>query len=278
VNTKDIGMAENDVRNRALGAVVVNALTRWESLLTIGLTAGLVLTQPTPFPWWQPWFWLVGGVVAEAALVISAMTDPEAARQAVAREFEQKFDLRQIKSAVSRRRLEDAMEYRRNMMSLSQRHRGAMKLSLDQTVMDVNDWIAHMYDLALHIDSFEENELVKRDRVQVPQQIAAAQKRLQVERDPAVQRDLEAQYEQLNRQLDNLRATESSAKRAEIQLESTLTSLGTVYAQMSLLGTKEVDSSRAQRLREEIKDEVASLQDTIEALGEVQAQRLQLRG
>jgi len=56
-----------------------------------------------------------------------------------------------------------------------------------------------------------------------------------------------------------------------------LSSLGTIYAQMSLLGTKEVDSSRAQRLRLEIQDEMAGLQDTIEAMDEVQAQSLQLR-
>lgn len=270
-------MADNNVRNRAVGAVILNALTRWESLLTIGLTAGLVIAQPTPFPWWQPAFWLVGGAIAEVALVISAITDPNAARQAVAREFEQKFDLRQVRSAVSRRRLEDAMEYRRNMMTLAQRHQGAMRLSLEQTAADIDNWISHMYDLALHIDAFEENELVQRDRTQVPQQLAAARRRAASENDPAVKRDLETQIEQLQRQLDNLQATESSAKRAEIQLESTLTSLGTVYAQMSLLGTKEVDSARAQRLREDIKDEVSSLQDTIEALDEVQAQRLTLR-
>jgi hypothetical protein len=270
-------MAENNVRNRALGAVIFNALTRWESLLTIGLTAALVITQPQPFPWWQPAFWLVGGALAEIALVISAITDPEAARQAVAREFEQKFDLRQVKSGVSRQRLQDAMEYRRNMATLAGRHRGAMRVSLEQTASDVDNWISHMYDLALHIDAFEENDLVRRDRSQVPQQIAAARRRLQSETDPTVRRDIETQLEQLQRQLDNLQATENSAKRAEIQLESTLTALGTVYAQMSLLGTKEVDSARAQRLREDIKDEVAGLQDTIEALDEVQAQRLMLR-
>lgn len=270
-------MTEQQVRGRALGAIIVNALTRWESLLTVGLTAGLVIFQPTPFDWWQPWFWLVGGALAEAALVISAITDPNAAREAVSREFEQKFDLRQVKSPVSRKRLEDALEYRRNMLTLVGRHKGAMAMSLAQTTSDVDNWISHMYDLALHIDDFEENDLVRRDRTQVPQHIEQVQRRLTTERDERVREDLQLQLEQLNKQLDNLRATASSAKRAEIQLESTLTALGTIYAQMSLLGTKEVDSARAQRLREDVKDEVASLQDTIEAMDEVQAQSLRLR-
>jgi hypothetical protein len=60
-------------------------------------------------------------------------------------------------------------------------------------------------------------------------------------------------------------------------LESTLSSLGTIYAQMSLMGTKEIDSASAQRMRLEIHDEVSSLQDTIAAMDEVQSQRLSLK-
>lgn len=269
-------MPENQVRSRALGAVLTNALFRWESLLTIVITAILFLFVPQPFEWWQPWFWIVAGAIAEAALLVSAVTDPNASQEAIAREFEQQFDLRQIKNSVSRQRLERALEYRRSMLGLTKQHKGAMRTSLQQTVADVNDWIAHMYDLALHVDSFESNTLVERDRRSVPQQLEKARQRLSMERDPAVRRDLEDQIAQLEQQIANLDATVSSIKRAEIQLDSTLSSLGTIYAQMSLLGTKEVDSSRAQRLRLEIKDEVASLQDTIEALDEVQAQRLRL--
>lgn len=269
--------SSNPVRERALGAIVANAFLRWESVVTIALTAILFLFVKDPFPWWQDWFWLVGGAIAEGALVLSALTDPEAANQAIAREFENRYDLRMIKSTVARQRLQSALEYRRNMLTLAKRHQGAMRSSLMQTVNDVNDWIGHMYDLALHIDAFDNNELVERDRKMVPQQIEKTRIRINNETDPAVRRDLEQQLKQLEQQRDNLNATANSVKRAEIQLESTLSSLGTIYAQMSLLGTKEVDSSRAQRLRLEIQDEVASLQDTITAMDEVQQQRLSLR-
>lgn len=270
-------MANNEVRNRATGAVITNALFRWESLVTIAVTAILFLFVPMPFVWWQPWFWLVAGAVAEAALLVSAVTDPNASAEAIAREFEAKYDLRQIRNPVSRKRLEDALEYRRNMLVLINQHRGAMKVQLQQTIADVNDWIGQMYDVALHIDSFESNDLVERDRRMVPQQIDKVKQRLDRETDPAVQRDLKEQLERLQLQRDNLDQTANSVKRAEIQLDSTLSSLGTIYAQMSLLGTKDVDSSRARRLREDIRDEVSGLQDTIDAMDEVQAQRLRLQ-
>jgi hypothetical protein len=268
--------SSDEVRQRALGAVLRNAIFRWESLVTLLLTGMLFVAVPQPFPWWQDWFWLVGGLVAEAALVVATLTDEQAAQQAVAREFASRYDLRTIRSRVSRERVQNALEYRQGMLNLLDRHKGAMRASLQQTINDVDDWIGHMYNLALHIDAFEENELVMRDRRMVPQQLEKTRIRLQREQDPAVRRDLEGQIRQLEQQLANLEATANSVKRAEIQLESTLSSLGTIYAQMSLMGTKEVDSARAQRLRLEIQDEVAGLQDTIEAMDEVQAQRLRL--
>jgi hypothetical protein len=270
-------MAQENVRRRALGALVGRALTRWQSVLTIGVTAALFLFVKEPFPWWQDWFWLVGGLIAEGALVASMLSDPEASAEVVAREFASRFDLTKIGSSSSRRRLESALEYRRNMLTLAARHQGAMRAQLEQTVSDINDWIGHMYDLALHIDAFESNELVERDRRTVPQQIEKARIRLKNETDEQLKADLESQIALLERQLETLNATGNSVKRAQIQLDNTLSSVATIYAQMSQLGTKEVDSSRAQRLRLEIQDEIASLQDTIHALDEVQSQRLRLQ-
>jgi hypothetical protein len=273
---------KDEVRDRALGAVLSNALLRWESVVTILITVILFLFVGAdkislPVIGWQNWYWLVLGALAEIALVVSTLTDPEAATQAVAREFEQKIDLRDIRSTVSRQRLQSALEYRQNMLKLAKTHQGAMRTSLMQTVSDIDDWIQHMHDLAVQIDAFEANDLVEQDRRRVPQQINNTQKRLNLETDPAVRQDLQDQLQQLQQQLSNLDATASSMKRAEIQLESTLASLGTIYAQMSRLGAQDVDSSRAQRLREEIKDEVSGLQDTIEAMSEVQSQQLRIR-
>lgn len=274
-------MAEssNPVRERATGAILRSAVLSWQTLLTLAVTLILFFGVPiNNFPFvWQQWYWLVLGGLAEAGFVLSNLNDPEAASWAIAREFAEQFDIGQIKSGVSRQRLKSALEYRQNMEVLAKRQKGAMRVSLEQTVADLNDWIKHMYDLALHIDAFEDNELVERDRKMVPQQIKQTETRLNIERDPAVRRDLEEQLGRLKQQLANLEQTANSVKRAEIQLESTLSSLGTIYAQMALLGTKEVDSSRAQRLRLEIQDEVAGLQDTLAAMDEVQSQRLMLQ-
>lgn len=268
---------QSSIRGRAVGAVLQNALLSWQSLVTIVITAILFLFVPQPIEVWQPWFWLVLGGLAELAFIASNLSNPEAATAALNREFESQYDLYAIRDLKARERVQRALEYRTSMLKLAGQHGGAMRAQLQQTVADVNDWIGHMYDLALHIDAFRGNALVQRDQAEVPGKLAQARRDLGAATDSDLKRDLEERVRSLELQQDNLRETENGMKRAEIQLDNTLASLGTIYAQMSRLGTKDVDSAKAQRLRLEIQDEVTGLQDTIDALEEVQAQRLRMR-
>ena len=275
-------MSNNDrgARRKIGSALLANALLRWETLVTAMVTAILFLFVGdinVPVVEWQPWFWLVLGGLAEVVFVAAILTDPEATEQALAEDFEREYDLRNIRNRISRERLRDAFEYRRNMLKLIDRSKGSMRTRLRTLVNDVSDWITHMYNLAEHIDLFESNELVMRDRKQVPQQIEKVKARIQKEGDARLRHDLEIQLSHLQQQQMNLEATFSNIKRAEIQLESTLSSLGTVYAQMSLLGTKETDSAKGQRLSVEVKDEIDKLQDTIDAMDEVQLQSLRFQ-
>lgn len=275
--------AQDEARRRVFGTLLMHAVLRWESFVTLLITMILFLGVPelqipllgATLP---AWAWLILGGFAEGALVMSVLTDQEEAQEALAKEFESKYDLSQIRNSVSRERLRTAMEYRRNMIQLAKKHGGGMKAQLRHTVNDVNDWIAAMYKLAENIDSFENNELVERDIRMVPQQIEKVKVRIERETDARVKEDLQRQLRLLEQQKANLEQTRNSVKRAEIQLETTLSSLGTMYAQISLIGTKgTVDSTGEQRRRLEIADEVNSLQDTIDAMEEVHQQSLRLQ-
>ena len=57
--------------------------------------------------------------------------------------------------------------------------------------------------------------------------------------------------------------------RADLQLDHSLSALGTVYSQMLLIGSKDVDSDRADRLRDDIRGQGLALQDIVESLTEV---------
>lgn len=263
----------SEARQKVFGTLLANALLRWETLVTLMVTLILFLFVPNvslSFIEWQPWFWLVLGGLTQTVLVASTLADPEATEQALAEDFEREYDLRNIRNRVSRERLRDAFEYRRNMLKLADAARGAMRTRKRTLISDINDWIAHMYNLANRVDYFEDNDLAARDLQQVPRKIAEVERLIKNDTNEQTRRDRLQQLELLQKQLMSLEASARTIKRAEIHLESTLSALGTVYAQMSLLGTKDTGSTRGQRLSIEIKDEIDKLQDTIDAMDEVQ--------
>jgi hypothetical protein len=62
---------------------------------------------------------------------------------------------------------------------------------------------------------------------------------------------------------------DNTIQRAELQLENTLTPLGTIYSQTMLVDAKDIDNGRARRLRQEIDEEVNELNDVLLAMDEV---------
>ncbi|WP_162909175.1 hypothetical protein [Aggregatilinea lenta] len=262
---------KDDLRDRAWGAIVSTAFFSVESAVIIALALVLFGLGYAPFEFWQNWFWLVFGAVAEAAYMIATVTDPNAAAKAVDHMLSDRFDPGDIRNLIARDRLKRALEYRRLIGETAQQRGGVMRLGLQQTADEVTDWIEQIYLLARRMDAFEENAIINRDRRMAPQELANLRRRLNIEQDPGVKAELEEAIQTKEAQIANLRSLENSLKRADIQLDHTLSALGTVYAQVQLIDTKDIDSARAQRLQQEIKDEVLSLQDTISAIDEVQS-------
>ena len=261
----------DDMRQQAWRAILKNAFFSVESALIIALTLLFFGLGYQPAAWWQSGYWLVLGAVAEALYLGATITDPQAAQRAVSTMLSERFDPDDIHNPTARERLKRALEYQRLIREAARRHRGAMRRSIETTADEVNDWIAHIYHLARRLDEAEANRVLVRDRRMVPYELQRLQRRLRSEADDAVRAELEETIRTIEAQLANLQALENNLKRADIQLDHTLSALGTVYTQVQLLDAKDVDSARTRRLQSEIHDEVTSLQDTLAALEEVQS-------
>jgi hypothetical protein len=259
----------DELHQRALTAIVKDAFFTWPSAILIGFSIVAFFLFPAIFAWWQPWYWIVFGVVAEALYLWATVTDPVAGQQAVTRMFMEKFDPRDIRNQGARQRLQKALEYKRSIDAFVAKQTGAMKVNLGQTAVEINSWIELIYRLAKAIDTFEANSIIDRDRRAVPTELENLKRRMNAETDPGVREELQEAINIRQRLLDNLQSIANSVKRTDIKLDNTLAQLSTVYAQMQLLDTKEVDSGRSQRLRNDIQDEIASLSDTINAMDEV---------
>jgi hypothetical protein len=259
------------MRERAWQAILSRAFFSLESAVIIALSIALFGLGYMPFSWWQAGYWLIFGVLAEALYLGVTVTDPNAAQRAVDAMLTEHYNPNDVKNPLARERLKRALEYHRLIGDAAAQHSGAMRRSMEATSSEINAWIEQIYTLAKRMDAFEENEVINRDRRMVPQDLKSLRRRLETEEAESVRTELEEAIQTKETQLANLRNLENNVKRADIQLDHTLSALGTVYAQMQLIDAKDMDSARAQRLQDEIRDEVMTLQDTISAIDEVQS-------
>jgi hypothetical protein len=220
---------------QTFGARLSHAFFRWESAVTIALTIILVFLFPEPFSWWQWWYWLALGVAAEALIVLSSLSDIRTSKKVAGEAFRQEFDVRALRDKKLREQMEKALEYRQRIEALVQRsEEGVLQEHLRDTTAGVTDWIASIFNIARRLDVYRSD--------------GGIQKR--------------ARREDLQRLQDTM-------GKAELQLENALAALGAIYAQLQLIGARDVNSGRTQRLQEDIARQIASLQDIAEAMDEV---------
>ncbi len=166
--------------------------------------------------------------------------------------------------------MEKALEYRQRIEEhVRSLDTGLLRDHLLDTTGGVADWVASVFGLAKRVDRYNGDQVLLRDRRDLPREIVELRARLQREDNDAVRQELQQAIAGKEGQLVNLQKLQNMMEKAEYQLETTLTALGTVYSQILLVSAKDIDSGRAQRLREDISDQVASLQSLQTTLDEV---------
>ncbi|MFN2291027.1 MAG: hypothetical protein ACK2UC_07555 [Anaerolineae bacterium] len=198
------------------------------------------------------------------------MKDPEFRARAVAEMFREKFNAREIKSPALRSQAEKALEYRDRIdEAISQGREGVLREHLADVSRGVTDWLENVFRLARRLDAYERDAMIHQDLKTVEPAIDSLKKRLAVEDDDSVKRQISQAIAQRQIQRDNLHKLENVMERAEFQLDSTITAMGTVYSQVMILGSRDVASGRAQRLQADIADQVQALQDVVQTLDDV---------
>jgi hypothetical protein len=265
----------DELRRRALWAMVGHAFFRFESAFIIGLTIVLTFLNPLKgLGWWPAWYWVVFGLVAEGLIFFSTLTDAEEGRKAVAAMLEEQFSPGALKNRALSERIVKALEYREGVEEVIRKTRGGVLRShLEDDASQLDRWLDHIYRLAQRLDNYYQDKVIKQDMRSVPLAIKNFRARLKQEDAPAVREQMEKTIAQKEAQWEALQRLENTMERAEFQLESTLTSLGTVYSQMRNIEAKDVDSGRAARLSQDIADQVAQLEGIEEAMDEVYARR-----
>jgi len=258
------------IEQEAKRALLTNAVFRWESAAVIGGAVLLSVFFNQPFPGWPLWAWPVVGLAAEIAVVVSSLTDKAELAKVMESLFREKYSTAGIRDRDLRARLDEAEQYRRRIQDLVAQQRAEVLADrLRATTADVYHWIANMVALARRVDSFRADRIIQRDLGAVPKDVKNLEAQLRLETNPRMRSQVETTLDSKRQFLANLQELADRMARADLQLEHSLSALGTVYSQMLLIGSKDVDSDRAERLRDDIRGEMLALQDIVQSLNEV---------
>src|SRR5512135_2493999 len=108
-------------------ALIQNAFFRWESAVMIGGAIFLSLFVH-PFPGWPVWAWPLIGIIGEAALVISSLTDQNERQRVVESIFKEKYNTAGIRDRDLRAKLDEAEQYRQRIQQVvDQQPKGPMR-------------------------------------------------------------------------------------------------------------------------------------------------------
>ena len=269
--------AKRDIRQRAMREMIVHSFFDWKSAVVLALV--ILLTAITLIPSWlglvdfSPWWaavWPIFGLLSEIALAWSNLNDPAFGHKVVADMLKDEFNPQRIESKDLRQWVNRALEYRgRIETNIRETRDGLLKDHLLDIADEMEHWIRNVYQIAGRLDTYRSDPVIRQDRKSVPLRVANLEQQLAQEKNPAVRGQIEETLQNKRTQLDHLERLDNAMQRAQLQLESTLSSLGTVYSQTLLVGAKDIDSGRAKRLRQDIADQVVGLEDILTTMDEV---------
>ena len=136
----------------------------------------------------------------------------------------------------------------------------------------IKEWAETIEVMARQVNNFQQNPVILQDLAGVPQSIENLEAQLAGETNEAIRAELERTLTSRKHQLAALKRLQNMMKQAEIKMESTLASLGTIYSQL-LASQSTNQAADYNHLSADVNEEVHKLQDYLDAMEEVKLNR-----
>ena len=151
------------------------------------------------------------------------------------------------------------------LQATSNRHNGR---SRERLASQVNTWTEAITGLIQRITLLRRDDLFLRDLAAAPQALQLLETRLNQETEPVLRAQLERALDNRQKQVASLVRLEQIHAQAELQIEDTLSQLGTLYSQLlTHQSTHHIVDYDC--LSADLEEAVGRLQDQLAALGEV---------
>lgn len=170
---------------------------------------------------------------------------------------------------VIQKQIDKALDYKTQIDRIvrqTSNHEAGTRLG--ELAKQVDDWVEAIKDLAHRVEYFQNDPLIQKDLAAVPRTIQTLETRLANEAEEPNRNELERTLQNLQKQRASLEQLGNMVKRAEIQIESTLSALGTIYSQVLTQQSTNHIADYSQ-LSANVNEEVHRLQDQLEALQEI---------
>lgn len=169
--------------------------------------------------------------------------------------------------------LAQAQSYKRQIEAMAESASTPLKKErLSQLSAQVEEWTSDVEAMAKQIDGFQQNDVVQRDLAGVDDAIKRLTAQLNEESDPRVKTQIERTLKARGDQRQALQQLQSLMRQSEVQLESTIAALGTIYSQaLAVQSTNDIASY--DHLTDEVNEQSKMLRDQLEALQEVKLDR-----
>lgn len=259
-----------ELQKKAQSDLIQYALFRWESALIIAITIILTFLLPKPFGWWPGFGWPLLGLIGLGVMIYTSLTDAENNAKVLLDAFQRQFDLGSIKNRELRDDVESALEYQRRIEEqISTMSKTLVRERMEDTAGRISDWIENVYTLAVRVDTYQSDDLIARDLRTLPDDIKLLQAQHMLEGDPNIVAQRNEVIQSKEQHLQSLRDLDARITQAQLQMEQSITSLGTLYSQIQLIDAQDVNSGRAERLHDDIQDQVNRLNDLVDSINEV---------
>jgi hypothetical protein len=216
-----------------------------------------------------PWALIViGGILIAVVDDIAKIFFAEGASKAGSRNT-----ARENKPAKTPSMMEMQMaQVHRYQQDMSQLAKTAKSERIKALAVQFDDWVVAIERMAGRIDAFRQNATIQHDLEAVPKSISKIQAQLAGEQNDRMRAQLQHTLSLRQNQLESLQKLERTIEAAEIQMESSVAVLGTIYSQaLASQSTNQiVDFSH---LTTEAQEQTHALNDYLETLEEVRLGR-----
>jgi hypothetical protein len=261
----------HQMSKRERSALLSYALFRWESAVTLAMTLILAVFVPDPFrgavSFWGAWVWIALGVLAEALIVLTTLSDPDVRVRIVGQLIRARFGLDAIADVDLRQRIAKSIDTREQMEAMLQRTRDRTVAAQLGVIADaVSDWIAALYALAQRIDHDRNNTVLRRNRGAIPNAIRTLESQLARTTGPEARAEIERALAARRAEWTQVEHLDKLVESAISELDDSQGALETMYTEMQLIAARSADGHRVEgrvveQMRGEITDHTRSLSE-----------------